>query len=77
MVDYNTISQRTLDFLEYAKEKSPEFTFITLINPAEEHVTVYAQRVTTTIQRRTQVYTFGDFLKADFEKIRQTLLLKF
>lgn len=77
MVDYNRISQRTLDFLEYAKGKSPELTFITLINPAEEHVTVYAQRINKVIQRRAQIYTFGDFLKADFEKIRQTLLLKF
>ena len=77
MFDYNMLSQRTLDFLEYTKEKSPELTFITLINPVEEIVTVYAQRATNVIQRRTQVYTFRDFLKADFEKIRQTLLLKF
>ena len=77
MFDYNMLSQRTLDFLEYAKEKSPEFTFITYINPADEFVTVYAQIATNALHRRTQVYTFRDFLSADFEKIRQTLLLKF
>lgn len=77
MFDYTKLSQRTLDFLDYAKEKSPEFTFITSINPAEEIVTVYAQRATNVIQRRTQVYTFRDFFKAGFEKIRKTLISKF
>lgn len=77
MRDYNRISHETLAFLEYAKAETPEITFITLINPAEETVTVYAQKVTSVVLRREERYTFDEFLNRSFESIHKSLLLKF
>ena len=76
MVDYNRISQTTLDFLDYAKNKTPDIVFITLINPAEEKVSVYAQIVTTSIIRTSNFYTFEEFLDTSFESIHKSLILK-
>ena len=86
MIDYNRISHETLAFLEYAKMKTPEMVFITLINPAEQTVTVYAQKITSAVYaqkitsavlRREQRYTFNEFLSRRFEEIHKTLMLKF
>lgn len=77
MADYNRISHETLAFLEYAKAETPEILFITLINPSEQTVTVYAQKATPAMIRREQRYTFNDFLTTSFEKIHKTLMLKF
>lgn len=77
MVDYNRISNEALAFLEYAKAETPDIIFITLINPAEDTVTVYAQKVTPVIIRRSLCYTFDDFFYRSFESIHKALLLKF
>lgn len=76
-MDYNRISNETLAFLEYAKSETPEILFITLINPAEQKVTVYAQKSTSVILRREQRYTFDEFLASSFEKIHKSLVSRF
>ena len=77
MRDYNRISHETLAFLEYAKAETPKINFKALINPAEETVTVYAQKITSVVLRREQRYTFEEFLMLSFESIHKSLLLKF
>ena len=92
MIDYDRISHETLAFLEYAKAETPDITFVTLINPAERTVSVYAQKATTNIERTVSVYaqkattnieryseryTFYEFLQSSFESIHKKLVQRF
>lgn len=77
MIDYDRISHETLAFLEYAKAETPDITFVTLINPSERTVSVYAQKVTSNIERYSERYTFYEFLQSSFESIHKKLMQRF
>ena len=76
-MDYNRVNATCNAFLEYCRSVDPDTTYITLINPAEDIITLYAQISKPVLKRRESRYTVKEFCKNNFEDMRRSVNLKF